>query len=144
MKKPIEYRSCSSSSTEREYDATQGQSLSVVWAVLLLRTYPKGRRTRIRTDHGSQKLMLNPSHSSIRLRWWRLRLLKLDFNFVHPAKVSPKWPTHRWDYTFMAGDEQMTHLYDALPTRNVDPYRCGTRRYPTSTFALNATLRKTW
>lgn len=49
--RPTGYYSRSLTAAKHDYDSTERENLSIVWALLLLRPYLYGKHFHIRTDH---------------------------------------------------------------------------------------------
>jgi RNase H-like domain found in reverse transcriptase len=75
-------------SAEKNYSTTEKECLAIVWATLHLRPYLEGQNFIIRTDHHSQRWVLNLSDGQGRLARWRLRLLEFDYEVqYHPGAL---------------------------------------------------------
>lgn len=73
--------------TRCKYYTTKRESLAIVWAELLQRSYFEAKRFTIRTDHHFLERILIPTDSTARLARWRLRLFKFDFDIAHDEDV---------------------------------------------------------
>lgn len=87
MTKQIEYWFRSLACAKRVYNTTQRVRLVIVSAMLKLRSYLKGTRSTIQTDHDSLQGTLNLSTTFGRLARRSLRLSELDFDVAHRANV---------------------------------------------------------
>ena len=76
---PVGYFSRSVTDAERNYSASEGECLAVVWSVLMLRPYLLGTQFTVRTDHHELWWLLNLTDVSGRLARWRVRLSEYDF-----------------------------------------------------------------
>lgn len=82
--KPICYYSPTITAAERNYDTTEPECLSIVWAILLLGAYLYGTPFEVCSDYDSLRWLLNIETRSGRLARWKLRLREFDYEFrVH-------------------------------------------------------------
>lgn len=72
---------------EKKLATTQKECLVVVWAVLLFRSYLKGNRFTVRTDHEAIMWLLSTTEATDNPAHWLRRLLKFVFDVVHHASV---------------------------------------------------------
>lgn len=113
MKQPIWYCYRTLKTEERAYETTHRECLAVIWAVLILRSYLKGSRFTIRTDHQALRWILNMSDATGKMEIWRLRLSELELDVVHRAGVKHQAAEALSRLPFSGDDE--TTIEDEIP-----------------------------
>lgn len=81
--KPIGYCSVSPCGAESWYDTMHKECEAVVWAVLILKSYPKCSRILVSTDYQTLSWILNLKEFAERQVRWKLRLVEFDFRVLH-------------------------------------------------------------
>ena len=84
---PLAYASRSLSKSEKNYSATDLETLAVVWAVTHFRYYLYGHQVTIYTDHTAVKAVLEtPNLTGKHARWWsKIHGSGIGVNIVHRA-----------------------------------------------------------
>ncbi|KMQ85846.1 enzymatic polyprotein endonuclease reverse [Lasius niger] len=82
---PVAYASRVLSRAEQNYNTTEKELLSIVWAVKHFRPYLYGTKFTIVTDHKSLIWVFNVTDPRSRLMRWRLKLEEYDYVIVHKA-----------------------------------------------------------
>ena len=80
---PIAYASRSLNVHEKNYSATELETLGLVWASRLFRPYLLGHKCIVYTDHAACTSLLHGSHHSAKLARWALIIQELDLDIKH-------------------------------------------------------------
>lgn len=85
--RPIRYWSLTLHDSNQQYNTTQLECLSVVWAALLLRPHIECSRFIVRTNNRAQKCILHLKEIWRRFVRWRLRPVKFELYIVRRAGI---------------------------------------------------------
>lgn len=98
-KRPLKYRLRSLTKAQKRYDESQQEYLAIDWSWVSERPYLKKSKRATPADPDSLRRIINLTVASRWLAWWRLRLLKFDFDVFHrgcikhqPAKALSRLP----------------------------------------------------
>jgi len=86
--RPIAYASRILSKAERNYNTTEKELLTIVWAVKYIRAYLYGTIFTIVTDHRPLVGLFNVNDPGSRLMCWKLKLEEYDYKIIHKAGKS--------------------------------------------------------
>jgi len=90
--KPVGFYSRALQPEQRNYSATEKESLGLVWAVLHFRHYVEGSRFTVRTDHECLSWIYRLKTATGRLLRWRLRSAEFDFEVKYKKGANRHLP----------------------------------------------------
>ena len=79
IERPVSFASRQLNKAERDYSASELETLAVVWATKYYRCYLFGKSFLVRTDHAALKFLHNFAENDSRLMSWSLRLYEFNF-----------------------------------------------------------------
>lgn len=80
---PISYASRTLNKAEINYNTTEKELLSIIWATKQFRQYIYGRKFNIITDHKPLVWLFGVKDPGARLTRWRLQLEEFDYNIIY-------------------------------------------------------------
>jgi len=83
--RPIAYASRVLSREEQNYNTTEKELLTIIWAANHFKPYVYGTKFKMITDHKPLIWLFNVNDSGSRLIRWRLKLEEYDYEIIHKA-----------------------------------------------------------